>query len=136
SLFLSHKAEASVERNAFFPLPISGKIRPRAVVPPALPVFLLAALAAALPRPVSSPRSTPYGPLPGPKAYAVHAEFQASFSRRSLYGESDYGSYPVGEDGLISGFVPAEPPLPFPALPPYPPELEELSRLFSGGEKR
>ena len=136
SLFLSHKAEASVERNAFFPLPISGKIRPRTVVPPALPVFLLAALAAALLQPASSPRSASYGPLPGPEAYAVHAEFQASFSRRSLYGESNYGSYPVGKDGLISGFVPAEPPLPLHSLPPYPPELEELFRLFSGREKR
>ncbi|MDR0403771.1 MAG: hypothetical protein LBH35_09310 [Treponema sp.] len=133
SLFLSGKAEAAVDRNVFFPLPISGKVRPRALFPPALPVFL-AAFALALSRPVSppSPRSAPYGPLPGPEAYAAHAEFQASFSRRSLYGERSYGSYPVGEDGLISGFVP-DPPAPLPSFPPYPPELEELARLFSGG---
>jgi hypothetical protein len=136
SLFLSYKAEASVDRNAFFPLPISGKVRLRALFPPALPVFLAAfaaaAFAATLPQPASapSPRSASYGPLPGPEEYAAHAEFQAEFSRRSLYGESNYGSYPVGEDGLISGFVP-EPPLPLPPLPPYPPELEELSRLFA-----
>jgi hypothetical protein len=126
SLFLSYKAEASADRNAFFPLPISGKIRPGALIPP---VFLAACavFAAALSQPASAPfpYSAPYGPLPGPEAYAAHAEFQASFSRRSLYGESNYGSYPTGEDGLISGFVPAEPSLP--SLPPYPPELEELS---------
>jgi hypothetical protein len=140
SLFLSYKAEASVERNAFFPLPISGKIRAGALVFPALPVFLTAcaaaAFTAALPRPasVSFPRSAPYGPLPGPEEYAAHAEFQAEFSRRSLYGENNYGSYPTGEDGLISGFVPVEPSLP--PLPPYPPELEELSRLFSKHPQR
>jgi hypothetical protein len=131
SLFLSYRAEASVDRNLFFPLPIGGKVRPRALFPPALPVFL-AAFVAALLLPVSPPpsRAGSYGPLPGPEDYAAHAEFQASFSRRSLYGESNYGSYPAGEDGLISGFVP-EPPLPPPSLPPYPPELEELFRLFS-----
>jgi hypothetical protein len=129
SLFLSRKAEASVTRNVFFPLPIRGKIRPGALIPPALPVFLAAA-AAALLLPASGPlpRSVPYGPLPGPEAYAAHAEFQASFSRRSLYGERNYGVYPIGEDGLISGFVPAAPALP---LPPPPPELEELFRLFA-----
>ncbi|MDR2144257.1 MAG: hypothetical protein LBP29_07805 [Treponema sp.] len=129
SLFLSHKAEASVDRNAFFPLPIGGKVRLRALFPPALPVFLaafaVAAFTAGQPASAPFPRSASYGPLPGPEAYAVHAEFQTSFSRRSLYGESNYGSYPLGEDGLISGFVPA-PPLPFSPLPPYPPELEEL----------
>jgi hypothetical protein len=130
SLFLSYKAEASVERNAFFPLPISGRIRMRGLIPPALPVFLagfvVALLQPAVPPP---PRSGLYGPLPGPEEYAVHAEFQASFARRSLYGETNYGSYPAGEDGLISGFVPAEPA--FSPLPPYPPELEELFRLFT-----
>jgi hypothetical protein len=133
SLFLSYKAEASADRNTFFPLPISGKIRPGALIPPALPFFLAACAVAAFtaqqPAFAPFPRSVPYGPLPGPEEYAAHAEFQASFSRRSLYGEHNYGSYPIGEDGLISGFVPAEPSL-LP-LPPYPPELEELSRLFA-----
>jgi hypothetical protein len=137
SLFLSYRAEASVERNVFFPLPIGGRIKLRALFPPALPVFL-AAFAAALLQPVSPPslRSDFYGPLPGPEEYAVHAEFQASFARRSLYGETNYGTYPTGEDGLISGFIP-EPPLPLPSLPSYPPELEELSRLFPdrGGQR-
>jgi hypothetical protein len=130
SLFFSYKAEASMDRNAFFPLPISGKIRLRTLVSPALPVFLAASIVVLL-QPVSAPlpRSAPYGPLPGPEAYAAHAEFQASFSRRSLHGESNYGSYPAGEDGLISGFVPTEPVLP---VLPVPPELEELFRLFSG----
>jgi hypothetical protein len=133
SLFLSYTAEASVERNVFFPLPISGKIRPGALLPPALPVFLAAFAVAAFAAPSASapfPASASYGPLPGPEAYTAHAEFQASFSRRSLYGESSYGSYPAGEDGLISGFVPGEPSPP--TLPPRPPELDELFRLFSG----
>jgi hypothetical protein len=130
SLFLSFGAEASVDRNAFFPLPIGGKIRPGALIPPALPVFLVAcavaAFAAAQPASTPFPHSGSYGPLPGPEEYAAHAEFQASFLRRSLYGERNYGSYPAGEDGLISGFVPAGPD-PLPPFPPYPPELEELS---------
>jgi hypothetical protein len=132
SLFLSCKAEASADRNVFFPLPISGKIRPGALILPVLPVFLAACAVFAAAQPVSAPfsYSASYGPLPGPGEYAAHAEFQASFSRRSLYGESNYGSYPAGEDGLISGFVPAEPSLS--PLPPYPPELEKLSELFAG----
>jgi hypothetical protein len=109
--FNAWKADATSLRNVFFPLPITGKIQLKSLFPLIFLVFLLAAVPAFFLRPYSAesaPGQAPsgtaaYGPMPAEAEFRAHAEFQASFSRRPLHGgEAAYGSYVLGEDGLLS----------------------------------
>jgi hypothetical protein len=148
ALLLPPWAEGRRAENAFFPLPLK-KPPPGKLFPPALPVFTLAFLASAAvtffadrtrspdasPASVHSIDSIAWGEFPSPSEYEAHCAFQRNFSLRSLNfaaGGPAYGSYVVGKDGLIAGFVPLRP-----EAPPrgeYDTALAELARGLAAGE--
>jgi hypothetical protein len=82
---------------------------------------------------VNSVDSVNWGKLPSPAEYEAHRAFQRNFSLRSLNSAngSAYGSYVVGSDGLVAGFIPLPPEAPPQSA--YDAALEELSRSLAAG---
>jgi hypothetical protein len=145
-LLLPPWAESRVVRNLFFPLPIR-KGQFLLLFPPPLPVFMLAFAGAlvfsvfqghflpgeAPAASVSVSTITVWPQPPEQEEYERHGAFQASFSHRSLSNPAAlYGSYPMGADGLIAGFVEAAPEKP---IPPYPAVLNRLRQELGGESK-